>query len=67
MFRPSPAHHQGAQLHLTIIGPYYHLQYVEMSEVRKFVFHRDGYVDRNWSSLWDWLCSRYRDYTKSHP
>jgi len=63
MFRASPAHRKGADVHVTIIGPYYHLQYAEMSEVHKFMLYRDGYVHRNWSSLWVRLCSQYRDYT----
>jgi len=36
--------HQGsAQLYKTV-RPYYHIQYVEMSEIHHSMIYRDGYV-----------------------
>jgi len=40
-----------AQLYKTIVTPYCHLQYVELSKVHFRVIYRDGYVHGNYKIL----------------
>jgi hypothetical protein len=41
MFRASTDHYQQAHVYNTIIKPYFHLQYVERSEVHQCMIYRD--------------------------
>jgi hypothetical protein len=48
----------------TIVRPYYHLQYVELSEVHQCMIYGGGFVDSNWSSLKVWMCLIVWKHTK---
>ena len=40
-----------AQLYKSVVHPFYHFQYVELSYVHHCMKYRDEYVHSNWSSL----------------